>query len=137
MELLDSVGASDSGMAMWPSANFHHPSCRKFSPSVSNQACSCDVYCGYHSDKGHGNRAAVSEAEVCPPVRAAHLASPSVFQFPQTAVISPFWCPQQCMTTTRLGAHRASSNSRISCPYLTLFPPELMSPLFLYRAPWT
>jgi hypothetical protein len=55
---------------------------RKFPPSVSNQACSCEVYHGSHSDKGHGNKAAVSEAEVCP-VRAAHLASYQPFGFPK------------------------------------------------------
>jgi hypothetical protein len=81
---------------------------RKFPPSVSNQACSCEVYHGSHSDKGHGNKAAASEAEVCPPVRTTCLTSLSDFWFPQTAVVSPFWCPQQCMTATHSGAHTAS-----------------------------
>jgi hypothetical protein len=67
--------------------------------------------------KGMGTRqAAVIAAEVCP-VKAVHLASLSAFWFPQIAVVFPFWYPQQCMTTTHLEAHTASSNSRISCPY--------------------
>jgi hypothetical protein len=69
------MGASDSGMATWPSENFYHPSGRKFPPSVSNQAYSCEVHQRSHSDKGHKNEAAASEAEVCSPLRAACLAS--------------------------------------------------------------
>jgi hypothetical protein len=76
------VGASNSGMAMQPLANFHHPSGRKFPLSVSNHACSCEVYHGSYSDKVNGNEAVVTEAEVCPSVRAAYLASLSVFQLP-------------------------------------------------------
>jgi hypothetical protein len=123
---LTNMGASDSGMAMWPSVNFHHPSGRKFSHLVSNQTCSCEVHCGSHSDKGHGNKSAVSEAKICPPVWAALLAFLSAFQFPWTAVVSPFWCPRQCMTTTHLGAHTAFSSFRISCPYLTFFISSLL-----------
>jgi hypothetical protein len=89
---LTNVGASYSGMAMQPSVNFHHPSGRKCSHLVSNQACFCDVYHGSHSDKGHRNKAAISEANICP-VRAPYLASLSAFWFLQTAVVSPFWCP--------------------------------------------
>jgi hypothetical protein len=70
-------------------------------------------------------------------VRATCLVSLSAFRFPQTAIVSPFWCPWQCITATHLRAHTASSNSRVSCPYLMPFPTELMSPLSLYRAPWT
>jgi hypothetical protein len=43
---LASVGASDSGMAMQPSPNFHHPSGRKCPSSVLNQAYSCGLYHG-------------------------------------------------------------------------------------------
>jgi hypothetical protein len=118
---LTNVGASDSGIAMQPSINFHHLSSRKFPPLVLNQACSFEAYCGLHLDKGHGNKASASEAEVCPPVSAALLAFLSAFEFPQTPGVSPFWCPQQCTTVTLLGAHTAFSNFRIFCPYLTLF----------------
>jgi hypothetical protein len=52
----------------------HHPPSRKFSPSVSNQACSCDVCCGSYLDKEYRNKVAAIEAKVCPPVRASHLA---------------------------------------------------------------
>jgi hypothetical protein len=76
------VGASDSGMAMQPSVNFYYQFGRKFPPSVSKHTCFCEVYHGSHSDKGHRNKAAVSEAEVCPSVRAACLVFLSVFQFP-------------------------------------------------------
>jgi hypothetical protein len=124
-------------MAMWPSVNFHHPSGRIFLPSVSNQAFSYEVHHMSHSDKGHGNKAAAIEPEVCPPVRAIPRDSLSAFQFPRTAIISPSRFPQKCITATCLGAHTASSNSRSSCPQLTLFLPELTSPLSLYRAPWT
>jgi hypothetical protein len=137
MKLLDKCSSQQLWIAVWLLANFHHPPNRKFSSLVLNQHCSCGVYHGSHSYKGHRNKAAVSEAEVYPPVRAAYLASLSAFQFPQTAVVSPFWCPWQCMTATCLGAHTASSNSRIFCPYLAFFPPELISSLSLYRAPWT
>jgi hypothetical protein len=54
-------------------------------------------------------------------VRASFLAFLSAFQFPQTAVVSPFWCPQQCMAATHLGTHTAFSNFRNFCSYLTLF----------------
>jgi hypothetical protein len=70
-----------------------------------------------HLNNRHRNKAAVSEAEVCPPVRAAHLASLSAFQFPGTVVVFPFWCLCQCMIATCSGAHTASSNSRNSCLY--------------------
>jgi hypothetical protein len=80
---LTNVGPSDSGMAMWQSVNFHLPSSRKFPPSLSNQACFCEVYHGSHSDKGHKNKAADSETEVCPLGKAAHLASLSAFWFPE------------------------------------------------------
>jgi hypothetical protein len=101
------VGASDLGL------NFHHLSSRKLSPSVSNQVYSCEVCQRFHSDKGHRNKAADSEAEVCPLMRASCLAFLSGFQFPQTAVVSPFWCPQQCMAATHLGTHTTFSNFRI------------------------
>jgi hypothetical protein len=55
---LTNVGASDSGMAMRPSANFHHQSSGKLPFSVLNEAC-CGVYHGSHSAKGHGNKADV------------------------------------------------------------------------------
>jgi hypothetical protein len=61
------VGASDSGVI------FHPLSSRKFSPSVSNKECSCEVCHGYHLAKGHKSKAAASEAEVGPPVRTSHL----------------------------------------------------------------
>jgi hypothetical protein len=77
--------------------------------------------------------AAVSEAKVCLPVRDAYLASLSAFWLPQTAVVSPFWFSQQCMTTPCLGAHIVSSNSRIFCPYLTLFSSRVNELLSLYR----
>jgi hypothetical protein len=76
---MTNVGASDSGMAMQPSVDFRHPSGGKFSSSVSNQACSCEVYHGSHSDKGPKNKAAANEAKVCPLVSAVHLASLSAF----------------------------------------------------------
>jgi hypothetical protein len=114
---------SNSGMAMQPLANFHHL------PSVLSQACSCDVFYGSHSDKGHRNKETISETELCLHVRVAYLASLSAFQFAWTIVVSPFWCPHQCITTSHLGAHTASSSLRISCPYLILFPPKLMSNL--------
>jgi hypothetical protein len=71
---LTNVGASDSGMAMQPSVDVYHPSSRKFPSSVLNQACSCEVYRGSHSDKGHRNKTAASEAKVCPLVGATCLA---------------------------------------------------------------
>jgi hypothetical protein len=82
IELLTNMGASDSGLAIQPVTNFHHLPGRKLPPSVSNQTCSCEVYCAYHSNKREGNKAAISEAEVCPPVKAACLASLSAFWFP-------------------------------------------------------
>jgi hypothetical protein len=115
---LTNVGASDSGMAVWPSVNFHHQSSRKFPPSVSNQTCFCEVCHGSHSDKGHRNKVSASEAKVCPPMRAPRLAFLLAFWFPQPAVVFPFWCPQQCMTATCLGAHTAFSNFRI---FLSIF----------------
>jgi hypothetical protein len=135
MELLDKCRCQRLRNGNAAIANFHHPSSRNLPHSILSQTCSCDVYCGSHSDKGHRNKAAISEVEVCPPVRAARLASLSAFQFSQTIVVSPFWCLQQCITATHLGAQTASSSSRISYPYLIHFPPELMSPLFLYKAP--
>jgi hypothetical protein len=84
---LTNVGASDSGMTMQPLVNFHHPFSRKFPPSVSNQDCSCEVYHGSHSDKGHRNKTAASKAEICPPVRAAYLASLSALCFPRTLLV--------------------------------------------------
>jgi hypothetical protein len=40
----------------------------------------------------------------------------------------PFWCPHQCITTTHLGAHTATSNYRISCLYFkTLWRTQTMS----------
>jgi hypothetical protein len=83
MGLLDKLGASDSGMTMWPSANFYHPSSRKLPSSVLNQACSCDVFHGSHSGKEHGNKAAVRAVGAGPLMRAACLASLSDFQFPE------------------------------------------------------
>jgi hypothetical protein len=102
-----------------------------------NQACSCGVYCGSHSAKGHGNKAAIRTVGAGPLVRATCSISLSAFQFPRALVASPFWCLQQCMTATHLGTHTVSSSLRISCPYLILFLPELMSPLSLYKALWT
>jgi hypothetical protein len=116
--------ASESGMAMRPSINFHHLSVRKIPASVSNEACTFRVYHGSHSDKGHRKQAAVSEAEVCLPVRIACLASPSAFWFPEITVVFPFWYPWHHISAAQLGAHTASSNSRISCLYLTLFLPS-------------
>jgi hypothetical protein len=56
----------------------------KCSPLVTSQACFCEVYHGSHSDKGHGNKAAISEAEVCPPVRAKFAWLPyQSFNFPE------------------------------------------------------
>jgi hypothetical protein len=133
---LTNVGASNSGIVIRPLANFHHLLGRKFPSSVLNQACYCGVYCGSHSNKGHRNKAAVSEAEICSPVRAAHLASLSAFWFPWTIIVSPFWCPLQCLTTTHLEAHIASSNFRISSPHLMFFPLKLMSPLSSYGHKW-
>jgi hypothetical protein len=77
----------------WRCSHHHisdHPPGRKLPPSVLSQACSCDVYHGSHSEKGHRNKAATSKAEFCPPMRAAWLASLSAFQFPWTLVVSPF-----------------------------------------------
>jgi hypothetical protein len=76
------VGASDSGIAIQPLANFQHPPSRKFSSSVLSQACFCGVCHGSHSDKGPGNKGAISEAEVGPPVRTDHLDAPSASLFP-------------------------------------------------------
>jgi hypothetical protein len=113
---LTNEGASDSGIAVWWLAKFHHLPGENFSSIILNQACSWGVYCGSHSDKGHRNKADVSEVEVFPPVRAVCLAFLSAFWFPWIAVVS-FWCPQQCMTATCLRAHIAFSNFRISCSY--------------------
>jgi hypothetical protein len=121
---LTNVGASDSGMAMWPSVNFHHLSGRTF-PFSLNQACFCEAHSRSHSDKGHGNKTAASEAEVCPPVKTAVLAFLPAFRFHWTAVDSPFWCPQQCMTTTCLGAQTAFSNFRNFWSVFNTFSPEL------------
>ena len=41
------------------------------------------------------------------------------------------------MTSTLLGAHTASKSSRISLPYFKSFPPELIVPFPLYKAPCT
>jgi hypothetical protein len=106
---------------------FHHPSSRKLSFSVLNQACFCGVYRGSHLAKGHGNKAAVRVSWGQYP-RAACLVSLLALQFPQAIIASPLWCLQQRITATCLGAHIASSSSRLSCPYLILFPPKLMSP---------
>jgi hypothetical protein len=95
------------------------------------------VYHGSHSAKGHGNKAVIRTVGAGTLMRATYLASLSSLQFPWAIVASPFWCPQQCIAATHLGAHTGSSNLRISCPYLILFPPELTSPLFLYKTPWT
>jgi hypothetical protein len=133
---LTNVGASDWGMAIWLSVNFHHLSGRKFPSSVSNQAYSCDIYHGSHSGK-HEKKAAASDDEVCPLWGLLTWLPYQPFGFPKHLFFSPFWCPRQCMTVTCLGAHTASSNSRISCPYLTLFPHKLMSLLSLHRAPWS
>jgi hypothetical protein len=43
-------------MVMQPSVNFHHPSGRKFSPPVSNQACSYEAYIGPIQIKGTRTR---------------------------------------------------------------------------------
>jgi hypothetical protein len=137
VKLLDKCRASDLGMAMWPSANFYHQFGRNFPSLVLNQACSYSVYCGSHSAKGHGNKTAIRAFGAGPLVSATFLAFLSAFWFPQEIVASPFWCSQQCVTATHLGAHTASSSLRISCPYLILFPPKLMSPLSLYKASWT
>jgi hypothetical protein len=120
MELLDKC--RDSDMSIWPSANFHHLSGRKCPFSVLNQACSCGVHHGSHLAKEHGNKA-IRTARDGPLMRAACLASLSAFQFPWAIVASPFWCPQQCITSTCSGAHTASSRLRISYPYLILFLP--------------
>jgi hypothetical protein len=77
-------------MATQSSVNFHHPSGRKFLLSFSNHVWSYEAFRGYSADKGHGNKVAVSEAKFCPPLKAAHLASLSAFQFPQTVVVSPY-----------------------------------------------
>jgi hypothetical protein len=89
MEFLDKCGASDSGITIPPWANFHHPPSRKFPSSVFNQACSCGVYHGSHSDKVHGHKTGVNEAEVCPPVRVPHLASLSALRFPEQLLSPP------------------------------------------------
>jgi hypothetical protein len=125
---LTNVGATDSSVAMQPSVNFHHPPGRKFSPSFSNQACSCDIYYGTHSNKGHGNKAAASEPKVCPPVKVGRLAFLSAFWFPWTTGVSPFWCSQQCMTINHLGAHKAFRNFRIFLSIFKTFFPELEVP---------
>jgi hypothetical protein len=83
------VGTSDSDMLMQPSVNFHHLTTRKF--FLQSQTKSVFVKYTVFSplDKGHRNKAAASEAEAYPLVRAACLASLSAFQFPQTAIVSP------------------------------------------------
>jgi hypothetical protein len=126
-----------TGIAIRLSANFHHPSGRKFSPLVSKQVFSCGVYHGSHSNKRHENKVALKTVRDGPLVRATCLASLAAFRFPQAIVVFPFWCPQQCIAAINLGTHTASSSLRISCPYLILFPPKLMSPLFSCKAPWT
>jgi hypothetical protein len=95
------------------------------------------VYHGSHSATGYGNMAAIRTVGVGPLVRATCLTSLSAFQFLQAIVASPFQYLQQFITVTHLGHHTASSSLRISYPYLILFPPELMSPLSIYEAPWT
>jgi hypothetical protein len=72
-------------MEMQSSVNFHHLSSKKFLPSFSNQACSFEVY---HLDKGHRNKAAASETEVCPPVVLAWLPY-QPFSFPKQLLPLP------------------------------------------------
>jgi hypothetical protein len=115
------VGARDSGMAMRPSANFHHASF-SLKPSLS-----CEVCHGSRSDRGPRTKAAAGEAQVCPPVRLLAWLSCQPFDFPKQ-LLSPPWCPLQCTTTTCLGALTAFSNFRIFCPYLTLFSSQVRSP---------
>jgi hypothetical protein len=88
MELFDKCGSQWLRYGNAATVDVYHPASRKFPSSVSNQACSCEVYHGSHSDKGHRNKAAASEAEVCFPVRAVHLAFLSAFLFAQTAIVS-------------------------------------------------
>ena len=59
------------------------------------------------------------------------------FMVSPAAMVFPPWCPQQCMTATFLGAHRASKSSRISLPYFMSFTPEFIRPFSLYKAPCT
>jgi hypothetical protein len=68
-------------MAMRPLANFYHPSGRKFSSSVLNQACFCGVYFGSHLAKGHGNKAVVRAVRAGLSMRAVCLASLLAFCF--------------------------------------------------------
>jgi hypothetical protein len=96
-----------------------------------NQACSCGVYHGPHSAKELGNKAVVRTIGAGLLVRATCLAFLSAFPFPQAIVASPFLCPWQCITATYLGAHTTSSSSRIFCSHLILFPPKLMSLLYI------
>ena len=49
----------------------------------------------------------------------------------------PLWCPWQCMNTIFLGTHTVSKSSRISLPCFMAFPPELISPFSLHKAPCT
>jgi hypothetical protein len=97
---LTNVRASDSDMTPWPSVHFHYPSSVKYYPSVSNPDYCCDICSGSHSDKGHRNKAAAYEAVIWPPVRTSCLAFLSAFWFSQTAIVSPFWYPQQYITAT-------------------------------------
>jgi hypothetical protein len=72
---LTNAGASDSGMPMQPSANFHHLFSRKCPSSVLRQACSCGVCYGSHLAKGHGNKAGVKAVGASPLMKGACLAS--------------------------------------------------------------
>jgi hypothetical protein len=58
-------------------------------------------------------------------VRASFLAFLSAFQFPQTAVVFPFWGPQQCRTATCIGAF---SNFKCFLSIFNTFSPKLEVP---------
>jgi hypothetical protein len=87
------------------------------------------VYCGPIQLRHMGKRQLSGQLGLVPTCLATLLA----FLFPWAIVASSFWCPWQCITATHLRAHTVSSSSRISCPYLILFPPELMSPSLYIR----
>jgi hypothetical protein len=112
--------ASDSGMAMQPWINFHHVSGRKLPPLVSNQACFCEVCHGSPSDKGHGNKAAVSEAKLVFLWGLLAWLSYQPFSFPEQ-LSSSLLVPLVVHDQYSLRAHTGSSSFRIFGPHLTLF----------------
>jgi hypothetical protein len=120
---LTNVRASDSEIVICPLANFHHLPSRKLPSSVSNQACSVSYTMVLIQIRGTGSRHLSVRLRFVLLWGLLAWLPHQLFSF-QNSCCLPVLVPLVCMTTSCLKVHTASSNSKISCTYLTLFPPS-------------